>query len=95
METAIATWGNSEAVRIPQAKLKQAGLKHGDSVRLELNSSGRLEIIPLKQRHRHTHIAQRLTFDKLFAGYEGGQLDNSKAWPNDELIGAEQKAWQP
>jgi hypothetical protein len=29
----------------------------------------------------------------LFQGYEGGRLDNGKAWPNDGLIGAEADAW--
>lgn len=93
MATTIAPWGNSEAVRIPRDVLRSAGLRRGDQVRFEVNPSGRIEIVPLKQPHRRMEPARGVTFDTLFKGYDGKRLDNGGAWPSNGLAGAERDSW--
>lgn len=93
METAIASWGNSEAVRIPKDLLRRVGLKKGDRVSLCVNGQGRLELVPQKQTHRRVKPERGVTFDSLFKNYESGAIDNASAWPTDDFVGAERDAW--
>ncbi|GHT79817.1 hypothetical protein FACS1894104_5090 [Actinomycetota bacterium] len=93
MGTAIATWGHSAAIRIPKHLLQAAGLKNGDHVGLEVNNRGHLEVIPAKTAHRHVRVTNGLTFVELFKDYQGERLNNSDAWHDDSLVGAEKSAW--
>ena len=47
MELQIAKWGNSLALRIPSAVVRQLGLRDGDAVRAELMADGGLAIRPV------------------------------------------------
>lgn len=93
--TNIATWGNSEAIRIPKALLAVSGLKPGDRVQLRTVAEGRIEVVrvPRQQAHRHVRPTRHVTFDELFAEYEGGRLDNLGAWPEAEMTPAEREPW--
>lgn len=95
MSTAIATWGNSEAVRIPRDVLKTAGLRKGDRVNLSLNAAGRIEIVPAAREHRRVRPAKNITFETLFDGYDASSVEaaSTGAWPSDDLVGAEWEAW--
>ena len=95
MATAIATWGNSEAVRIPRAVLREAGLRKGDQVEVRVNSAGIIEIAPLKRPHRRVAPTRGVTFDALFPDFDASaeRPRMEPAWPNDDLIGAEWDAW--
>ena len=46
MDLQIAKWGNSLALRIPSAVVRQLGLRDGDTVRTELMPDGSLAIRP-------------------------------------------------
>ncbi len=46
MDLKIAKWGNSLALRIPSAVVRQLGLRDGDTVRTELMADGSLAIRP-------------------------------------------------
>ena len=94
MGTAISTWGNSEAVRIPRETLRLAGLCKGDRVVFEINSRGRIELVPEELSHRRVMPAKGVTFDELFKHYDGGVADNAAAWPDDDILGAELDAWR-
>jgi len=91
--TTIASWGNSEAIRIPRGMLQLAGFSKGDPVIIELNSRGNLEIRLVKDGHRHVEPTPGVTFAKLFEGYEGGRENTSDPLPDDEPMGAERDAW--
>jgi antitoxin MazE len=93
MGTAVATWGNSEAIRIPRSKLRRVGLKNGDQVTIEVNNKGNLEIIPIRTQHRRVIPLRRLSFEELFKDYGKDPLDNRDAWLSDDLIGVEMQAW--
>ena len=93
--TTVATWGNSEAVRIPRALLNAAGLKKGDRVCIEFDSARCLRIYPAPapSGHRRVAPARGASFEELFKEYEGGRPAASDAWPTDVLEGAERDAW--
>lgn len=93
MMTAIATWGNSAAIRLPKSLLNRLNLKSGDEVSLEVNDRGNLEVVPVPSPHRRVMPSQALTADALFKGYTGGRRNSSEAWPNDDMTGAEYTAW--
>ena len=54
MNTTIQMWGNSLAVRIPQAVARQIQVSNGDNVELRVDEDG-LRIRPAR---RHYHLAQ-------------------------------------
>ena len=91
--TRISSWGNSEAVRIPRALLRLAGLQAGDSVEVTVNSAGNIELVPQQRLHRQARPERGVTFDKLFAGYEPAAAAPEPAWPDDAMVGAELEAW--
>lgn len=46
MEMQIAKWGNSLAVRIPSAIVRQLNLRDGDTLRAQLTADGGLALRP-------------------------------------------------
>jgi antitoxin MazE len=54
-ETQVSKWGNSLAVRIPQAIVRDARLAEGDRLSLDLAGDGS---IVLRSRHRKYSLAQ-------------------------------------
>lgn len=88
MTTTIGTWGNSAAIRIPRAILKLVSLGQGGRVDVRVNERGNIEISSASVSHRRVAPAQGITFDSLFAGYEGGRHDSSDAWPEGSMEGA-------
>lgn len=94
MSTAIAQWGNSEAVRIPQAILNMANLKRGDKVTPEINERGNIELVPAAQAHRRIQPKRGVTFETLFAGYNAAAPFPASAWPSEDMVGAEWETWQ-
>ncbi|MBR3317718.1 MAG: hypothetical protein IKG21_07910 [Atopobiaceae bacterium] len=93
MTTTVSMWGNSVAVRIPRAILGLVNLAAGDQVNLMVNERGNIELSAVKEKHRHVQPAKAVTFDSVFAGYDGNRLDSSSAWPNDDMVGSEKGAW--
>ena len=95
METTIGTWGNSEAIRLPQAILRLAGLRKGDRVSIDVNEHGSIEVVPLKKDHRRVSPKKGVSFDALFKGYDlpEGMRPGADAWPSDDMVGAEWESW--
>lgn len=91
--TKIATWGNSEAVRIPRSVLRAVGLGAGDDVEVRVNERNRIELVPKQQVHRRVRPTKGVSFDSLFAGYDPAKLPPAPAWPDDDFVGAELEAW--
>lgn len=93
--TKIASWGNSDAVRIPRTILRRVGLASGDGVDVVVNERNNIEIIPRARAHRRVKPMRGVTFDSLFAGYDPSatRADLPSAWPDDDMIGAEFEAW--
>lgn len=93
MITAVGTWGNSAAVRIPRAMLSLLRLRRGDEVEIGVNERGNIEIAPAARAHRRVEPTPGVTFESLFADYGGGRHDSSPAWADEGMVGAEAGAW--
>lgn len=92
-KTKVASWGNSEAVRIPKGLLRSAGLASGDEVNVSVNERGNIEIMPEAKAHRRVRAARGVTYESLFDGYTGGAaLGEACDWP-DVMVGAEKRSW--
>lgn len=95
--TTIASWGNSEAVRIPKQLLEAAGLKKGDRVLIEYDSGGYLALRRAQEvgEHRRVVPLNRVTFDDLFRDYDAGPLENADTWAraDESPVGAELEVW--
>ena len=48
----VRRWGNSLALRLPAACLRQAGLREGDQVEIVVGDDGRLSLEPMHQLDR-------------------------------------------
>ncbi len=62
MNLHIAKWGNSLAVRLPAAYVRQAGLKEGDQLISQLGTDGALHLSAPSQWNRKA-FAQELARD--------------------------------
>jgi antitoxin MazE len=60
-EITVSKWGNSLAVRIPQALAKQASLREGDGVALALDSDGSIILRPTRRRYELAELVSRIT----------------------------------
>src|SRR4051812_19119189 len=59
MEATIQKWGNSLAVRIPQAVARQIGIGEGDGVRLEVDANA-LVMRPSKPKYRIGELVRKM-----------------------------------
>lgn len=80
METRVQKWGNSLALRIPQAFAAEAGLKRDSLVELSLED-GRLVIAPIAARpYTLDELLAGVTADNLHAEVDTGGPSGSEAW---------------
>jgi antitoxin MazE len=70
-DTQVAKWGNSLAVRIPQAIVKEARLAAGDRLSLDLAGDGS---IVLRPSHR------KYSLDELVAGIKPSNRHRETDW---------------
>ena len=70
-ETQVAKWGNSLAVRIPQAIVREARLAEGDRLSLDLAGDGS---IVLRSRHR------KYSLDELVAKIKPNNRHSETDW---------------
>jgi antitoxin MazE len=70
-DTQVAKWGNSLAVRIPQAIVREARLAEGDRLSLDLAGDGS---IVLRSRHR------KYSLDELVAGINAKNRHGETDW---------------
>ena len=57
----VLKWGNSLAIRIPKAIVKQAGLNEGDRVALALDSNGAIVLRPIRRKYDLAELVSRIT----------------------------------
>jgi antitoxin MazE len=60
MNTTIQMWGNSLALRIPQAVARQLQVGNGDDVELSVEADG-LRVRPARRRYRLTQLVGKIT----------------------------------
>jgi antitoxin MazE len=60
-ETTVSKWGNSLAVRIPQAIAKEARLHEGDSVALNLDRDGSIVLRSARKKYELSDLVSQIT----------------------------------
>lgn len=60
-ETTVSKWGNSLAVRIPQAIAKQARISEGDCLALALHRDGTIVLRSTRRRYDLSDLVSRIT----------------------------------
>ncbi len=78
METQIGRWGNSLAIRVPTAFVREAQLEEGATVELSV-SEGRLIITPIRRKYRLQQLVAGITAENRHAESEWGEAVGAEA----------------
>ena len=79
-EAMISKWGNSLAIRIPQAIAKEARLNEGDSLALDLDRDGSIVLRPTRRRYELSELVSRITSKNRHRETEWGQPQGEESW---------------
>lgn len=79
MNTQIAKWGHSLAVRIPKAFAREAKLEEGTEVDIAV-SDGRLVISPARPRYSLADLVEQITPDNRHDETDWGDRIGREAW---------------
>lgn len=79
MNATIQKWGNSLAVRIPQAVARQIGVADGDAVRMEV-SADRIVLRPAKPSYRLADLVRRIRPGNRPGETDWGQPAGKEVW---------------
>jgi antitoxin MazE len=60
-ETRVSKWGNSLAVRIPQAIVRKAQLAEGDGLSLDLADDGSIVLRPRRRKYSLDQLVSGIT----------------------------------
>jgi antitoxin MazE len=80
METAVSRWGNSLAVRIPQAIAKQAGLSEGDKLALAIDPDGGIVLRSTRRRYELADLVSRITPKNRHRETNWGWREGKESW---------------
>ena len=72
-ETMVSKWGNSPAVRIPQAIAKEARLKEGDSLAMDLDADGSVVLRSARRTYELSELVSRITSRNRHSETDWGQ----------------------
>ena len=59
--TTVSKWGNSLAIRIPQALARQARINEGDSLALALQRDGSIVLRSTRRQYELSELVSRIT----------------------------------
>ncbi len=80
MRTRIQKWGNSLAVRIPGAFVREVHVSNGTSVDLSIDD-GRIVIDPrIEHEYRLDDLLKGITSDNMHAEIDTGEVVGQEAW---------------
>lgn len=79
-ETTVSKWGNSLAVRIPQAIAKQARLNEGDSVTLALDRDGSIVLRSAQPKYQLSELVSRITRKNRHEETHWGKAKGKESW---------------
>ena len=79
-ETTVAKWGNSLAVRIPQAFAKQARISEGDTLDLALREDGAIVLSSARRRYQLSDLVSRITPKNRHRETDWGQPVGEETW---------------
>ncbi len=79
-ETTLSKWGNSLAIRIPSALLKEASLSEGDSLALDLDSNGSIVLRPRRKRYELSQLVSQITPKNRHKETDWGPPQGEESW---------------
>jgi antitoxin MazE len=79
-ETTVSKWGNSLAVRIPQAIAKEARLNEGDCLALAFDRDGSIVLRPARRRYELSELVSRITSKNRHRETDWGQPQGEESW---------------
>ena len=79
MKATIQKWGNSLALRIPQAVARQIHVAEGDAVTLHVNAET-LNIRPARPRYRLAELLRRVTEKNRQSETDWGASRGKEVW---------------
>jgi antitoxin MazE len=79
-QATISKWGNSLAVRIPQAIAKQASLSEGDCVALALDGDGAIVLRPTRRKYKLSELVSGITPKNRHRETDWGRPRGGESW---------------
>ena len=78
--TTVSKWGNSLAVRIPQAIARQARINEGDSLALALQRDGSIVLRSARRRYELSELVSRITPRNRHRETGWGAPEGEESW---------------
>lgn len=79
MQTAIAKWGNSLALRLPRRIAEDAGMREGTPVDLRVDGQ-RLVVTPARPRYRLSELLSRMRVGQRHEEVDWGASRGEEEW---------------
>ena len=76
----VSKWGNSLAVRIPQAIAKEARLSEGDSLAMDLDSNGSIVLSSPRRKYELAELVSQITPRNRHTGIDWGAPQGQEIW---------------
>lgn len=80
MQTSIAKWGNSLALRLPSHIARESRLEEGATVTIEVSASGSLVVTPTRKRLKLADLLQDYPARGESHEFDWGQAKGEEAW---------------
>jgi antitoxin MazE len=79
-ETTLSKWGNSLAVRIPQALAAQAGLAEGDCVTLAVDATHGIVVRSTRRKYELSELVSKVTPKNRPGETDWGHPQGKESW---------------
>jgi antitoxin MazE len=79
-ETTVSKWGNSLAVRIPQAIAKEARLNEGDCPAMNLDRDGAIVLRSTRRKYELSELVSRITPRNRHGETDWGKPQGKESW---------------
>jgi len=79
-ETTVSKWGNSLAVRIPQAVAREAHLSEGDCLAMDLDPDGRIVLRSVRRTYELSELVSGITQGNRHGETDWGQPQGDESW---------------
>jgi antitoxin MazE len=79
-ESTVSKWGNSLAVRIPQSIAKEARLREGDCMALNIDREGNIVLRAARKKYELSDLVSRITPKNRHEETDWGQPRGEESW---------------
>lgn len=79
-QTQVAKWGNSLAVRIPQATVREAGLAEGDRLSIDLAGDGAIVLRSSRRKYSLDQLVAGITRRNRHRETDWGAPRGKECW---------------